>query len=75
MSSYSMPPDLKFEDIINGILAFSKSLTLDNKPAYTDIICYHCQQAVEKYLKAYLVHLRQAQGDTRGHGEPVEPSG
>jgi SpoVK/Ycf46/Vps4 family AAA+-type ATPase len=30
MSSYSMPPDLKFEDIINGILAFSKSLrTLD----------------------------------------------
>jgi len=26
MSSYSMPPDLKFEDIINGILAFSKSL-------------------------------------------------
>jgi len=21
-----MPPDLKFEDIINGILAFSKSL-------------------------------------------------
>jgi hypothetical protein len=38
-------------------------LTLDNKPAYTDIICYHCQQAVEKYLKAYLVHLRQAQGD------------
>lgn len=32
-------------------------LTLDNKPAYTDIICYHCQQAVEKYLKAYLVRL------------------
>jgi hypothetical protein len=27
MSSYSMPPDLKFEDIINGILAFSKSLS------------------------------------------------
>jgi hypothetical protein len=26
MSSYSMPPDLKFEDIINGILAFSKPL-------------------------------------------------
>jgi len=32
-------------------------LTLDNKPEYTDIICYHCQQAVEKYLKAYLVYL------------------
>jgi HEPN domain-containing protein len=22
---------------------------------YTDIVCYHCQQAVEKLLKAYLV--------------------
>lgn len=32
-------------------------LTLENKPEYTDIICYHCQQAVEKYLKAYLVFL------------------
>lgn len=32
-------------------------LTLDNKPDYTDIICYHCQQSVEKYLKAYLVYL------------------
>jgi len=30
MSSYSMPPDLKFENIINGILAFSKSL----RPTY-----------------------------------------
>jgi HEPN domain-containing protein len=32
-------------------------LTLDHKPEYTDIICYHSQQAVEKYLKAYLVYL------------------
>ncbi|MBI4682423.1 MAG: HEPN domain-containing protein [Nitrospirae bacterium] len=32
-------------------------LTHDNRPEYTDIICYHCQQAVEKYLKAYLVYL------------------
>lgn len=32
-------------------------LTLENKPEYTDIICYHCQHAVEKYLKAYLVFL------------------
>ena len=36
---------------------FTAHLTIDNKPEYTDIICYHCQQAVEKYLKAYLVHL------------------
>jgi len=22
----------------------------------TDVICFHCQQAVEKYLKAFLIH-------------------
>jgi HEPN domain-containing protein len=32
-------------------------LTLENKPEYTDAICFHCQQAVEKYLKALLVYL------------------
>lgn len=32
-------------------------LALENKPEYTDSICFHCQQTVEKYLKAYLVSL------------------
>ncbi|OGQ51947.1 MAG: hypothetical protein A3J24_01885 [Deltaproteobacteria bacterium RIFCSPLOWO2_02_FULL_53_8] len=32
-------------------------LALENRPDYTDAICFHCQQAVEKYLKAYLVWL------------------
>jgi HEPN domain-containing protein len=32
-------------------------LTFQHKPEYYDTICFHCQQAVEKYLKAYLVHL------------------
>ncbi len=32
-------------------------LALENKPEFTDSICFHCQQAVEKYLKAYLVWL------------------
>lgn len=32
-------------------------LALDNKPELTDSICFHCQQAVEKYLKAYLVSV------------------
>ena len=32
-------------------------LALENKPEYTDSICFHCQQAAEKYLKAYLVSL------------------
>jgi HEPN domain-containing protein len=32
-------------------------LAINNKPEYTDSICFHCQQAAEKYLKAYLVSL------------------
>ena len=32
-------------------------LALENRPDYTDSICFHCQQAGEKYLKAYLVFL------------------
>lgn len=32
-------------------------LTFQHKPEYYDTICFHCQQAVEKYLKAYLVYL------------------
>ena len=27
------------------------------KPLYADQVCFHCQQAVEKYLKALLVEL------------------
>ncbi len=32
-------------------------LTLAQKPEYTDTICFHCQQAVEKCFKACLVHF------------------
>jgi len=31
-------------------------LALEHKEEYTDSICFHCQQYVEKTLKAYLVH-------------------
>lgn len=31
-------------------------LALDSNAEYTDAICFHCQQAVEKYLKAYLIN-------------------
>ena len=30
-----------------------------NWAEYPDLICYHCQQAAEKYLKALLLHLGQ----------------
>ena len=31
-------------------------LFLEMRPQHYEIICYHCQQAVEKYLKGYIVH-------------------
>ncbi len=33
-------------------------LAIANKPEYKDLICFHCQQCAEKYLKAYLVLLK-----------------
>ena len=32
-------------------------LAIANKPEYKDLICFHCQQGAEKYLKAYLIRL------------------
>lgn len=32
-------------------------LAMEYKPKLRDSICFHCQQAVEKSLKAYLVYL------------------
>ncbi len=31
-------------------------LVLDNNAEFVDAVCFHCQQAVEKYLKAYLIY-------------------
>jgi len=31
-------------------------ILLEHYPIQADIICFHCQQAVEKWLKAYLVY-------------------
>jgi HEPN domain-containing protein len=33
-------------------------LGISQKPEYTDAICFHCQQAAEKFIKAYLVSLK-----------------
>lgn len=32
-------------------------LAIEHQPDFRDSICFHCQQAAEKYLKAYLVYL------------------
>jgi HEPN domain-containing protein len=31
-------------------------LIIEMKPLILDIACFHCQQAIEKYLKAFLVY-------------------
>lgn len=31
---------------------------IDNNGKYYDLVCFHCQQAAEKFLKAYIIYLR-----------------
>ncbi len=38
-------------DLATAKIVFSQS------PSIRDTVCFHCQQAVEKYLKGYLVYL------------------
>ncbi|HEY5563136.1 MAG TPA: HEPN domain-containing protein [Clostridiaceae bacterium] len=32
-------------------------LAIEHQPEFRESICFHCQQAAEKYLKAYLIYL------------------
>jgi len=34
-------------------------LLKEMRPQHREIICYHCEQAVEKYLKGFLVFMEQ----------------
>ena len=34
-------------------------LLKDMRPQHHEIICYHCEQAVEKYLKGFLISKKQ----------------
>ena len=34
-------------------------LTLPENEVVRDVVCFHCQQAVEKYLKAFLIYHKQ----------------
>jgi|SRR5580692_831423 HEPN domain-containing protein len=34
-------------------------LIIDHQPVILDIACFHCQQAVEKFLKTFLVFKRE----------------
>jgi HEPN domain-containing protein len=39
----------------NDLTVAEHELTFDKNNCVTDAICFHCQQAIEKYLKAYLI--------------------
>jgi len=40
----------------HDFIAARKLITLE--PLILDVVCFHCQQAVEKYLKAFLIYHR-----------------
>jgi len=42
----------------NEDIAVINALSKDNVELFTNTICFHCQQAVEKFLKAFLVYHR-----------------
>ncbi len=55
---------MKTSDLVRGWLSKAESdiktagiilANPDRKDLPTDMVCFHCQQAVEKFLKAYLV--------------------
>ncbi len=39
--------------------AIAAKLIIEHEPVILDIACFHCQQAVEKYLKAFLVFKKE----------------
>jgi HEPN domain-containing protein len=53
----------KKQDMIQGWIDKAEhdlgmaELALKHQPEFKDMICFHCQQAAEKYLKALLIHL------------------
>ena len=40
-------------------ISTARHLSENMRPIPTEIVCFHCQQAVEKYLKAFLVYNDQ----------------
>lgn len=46
LNNWKIKADHDFEIVAQGMKA---------EPVITDVLCFHCQQAVEKYLKLYLI--------------------
>ena len=65
------------DDPLSWIMKGDRDLTLvrdmlPNLATYPDLICYHCQQAAEKHLKALLVHYGQPVKRTHDLEELIE---
>lgn len=67
MSSYIKEWIIKAENDLKT----AKYLIISNDPI-TDSSCFHCQQCVEKYLKAYLLINRRGIRKTHDIGELIE---
>lgn len=52
------------------LLTVRHELSFDQK-AVTESICFHCQQAVEKFLKAYMIFLNLEVTKTHEIGELI----
>ncbi|MEK7449773.1 MAG: HEPN domain-containing protein [Planctomycetota bacterium] len=48
----------------NDIKTAEHELSLPLEETITDTVCFHCQQAVEKYLKAFLIYHKIEIGRT-----------
>jgi HEPN domain-containing protein len=48
----------------NDLTVAEHELNLNKDNCVTDAVCFHCQQAIEKYLKAYLIYQKIDFGKT-----------
>ena len=48
----------------NDLKVAEHELRIDKDDRVTEAICFHCQQSVEKYLKAFLIYCKAEFGKT-----------
>jgi len=62
--TYSFPEFIKqwLEKAGHDLIA--AQVLIDHNPLILDNACFHCQQAAEKYLKAFLIHKKQETSKT-----------
>jgi HEPN domain-containing protein len=48
----------------NDLIVAEHEMNANSEERVTDAVCFHCQQAVEKYLKAFLIFRKKDFGKT-----------